>query len=208
MQKILCIASFAVAALVASSTASAGVITFEDVANDTIATSQNSDGFNFAANNAGAAYVTGGTECSPACVSDGTQTLLAPGATFGTATQITMTKVGGGAFELTSLDVGGVFTGDNPAFDAGQIDYAEYDNGVLTGSGAISLVYTAGVANFTDVSITGHPATEIIFTGVNGSNTNDGFSLDNLAVSNVPEPGSVALLALGLLVLGCLRRRV
>ena len=67
---------FVVMVLVAlSGTVSAGASTidFEDVPEGTVAQLAASDGYNFAADNFGAIYVTNGVDCTPACVSNGTR---------------------------------------------------------------------------------------------------------------------------------------
>jgi hypothetical protein len=188
--------------------AAATVVNFEDVPNYTLSTSLNSDGYHFSANNNGAFYQTDGIDCTPACVSDGSRTLLAGGVDFGMSTQVTMTRAGGGEFDVTSLSVGGVFTDDDPEFDAGQVDYTEMLNNTVEYSGVIHLTHDAnGVANYTNVTIHNALVTEIIFTGVGGAIGNNGFGLDNINVTNVPEPGSLLLMGMGLLALTPVLRR-
>jgi len=194
--------------------AKASTVDFEDVPEGTVAQVATSNGYNFAGDNFGAIYVTNGVACGPACVSNGTRTLLAAGALFGYSDQITMTKSGGGDFVLTGLDAGGMFTGNNPQFDAAQINFVELLGGVTEATGSISLVDGEdGVANFQTFNIGGILADTVVFTGFGGENGNNGFSLDNLIVqgSAVPEPSTVALLVsgvFGVLVFGIRKRQV
>jgi|GEM_PF-3796726 len=201
MAKYAWIAAAVFAALCAAP-AVASVITFQNVPNYTVSTSVNSGGYNFASNRGGAFYQSNGTDCLPTCVSDGSRTLLAGGIDFDLGNQVTMTRSGGGEFDVSSLAVGGVFTDDLPQYDAAQIDYTEILNGVVEYSGVINLTHnSSGVADFRNVTIHGVPVTEIIFTGVNGSNGNDGFSLDRIHVTSLPEPGSILLVGMGMLSL-------
>jgi hypothetical protein len=191
-------------ALIGSTYANATIVDFEDVPEGTVAQLTSSEGYDFEGDNFGAVYVTGGWFCAPACVSNGTRTLLAVGPQFGFSDQITMTQSGGGSFLLTALDVGGVFTGDNPDYDAAQINFVELLGGATVASGSIALVDGPdGVADFQTVNVTSALADTIVFTGSGGTNGNNGFSLDNLVEQDnaVPEPSTVALLVLGLLAL-------
>lgn len=189
--------------------AQAATVTFEDVASGIFPLPVTSSGFNFTGT--GAVGVTAnGSECTPLCSSNGTNRLLAPGATFG-ATSITMSRVNGQSFLLLALDAAEMFSGF-PNFDAAQIDYLGYLGANLVISGALVLDLIndgpGGVADFQTFTIAGSALVDrIVFTGAGGIGGNNAFALDNLVTSSVPEPGSLTLVGLCLAGLVASRRR-
>ena len=107
--------------------------------------------------------------------------------------QVFLTNIGGFNFSLDSLDVGSKSGRSTANFDI----IGNYASGG-------SITYDVRNANaFTPLILTGFNAlSSVQFEYISG----DFGAIDNLAV-NVPEPGSIALLSLGLLGLGAMRRR-
>jgi hypothetical protein len=114
---------------------------------------------------------------------------------------ITMTRVGGGAFNLLSADIGEDVSFSLPAT---RIDVTGFfigggsistQNPLDGNSSAFQLATFPGFNNVT--SVTFHGAGNVS-TSINGN----GFSLDNIQISNVPEPASVLLMASTVAALG------
>lgn len=100
-----------------------------------------------------------------------------------------------GFFISDPNDSGGRFT----IKSAGISDPTTYDFGQIFGAGGLSngQVY---YLNFTSMSAISSIS---IFSNANS----DGFGIDDVTVGKVPEPGTIALLGLGLLAAGAIRRR-
>lgn len=186
-------------------------VTFEDVGLS-FTTSTVSNGYRFDANNGGAAYYDNGSLCSPACASNGTRTLLAAGSAFSLSDVVTMSRNGGGTFMLTGLDAGEMFS-RVLQYSATQVNYVGTLAGTTVLSGALNLDGVndgpGGLSDFQTFAINGILVDTIVFSGAGDTGGNNGFSLDNLSVTDavVPEPGSFALLGLGLLGVAGIRRR-
>lgn len=90
-------------------------------------------------------------------------------------------------------DVGGLF--DIVFEDQSAVSYDMND--IFTGSQSNgSAFYLGFISDLAFASLTFH-----------SNHANDGFGIDNVTVGKVPEPGTLALLGLGLVGLGLMRRR-
>ena len=130
---------------------------------------------------------------------------------MGASTSVTITMVGGGAFSLLGLDVGGSYANFNHLW-ANMVS-------ITSGAGNWLADLSDNVGNYHYQDLSGESAftnvTSITFTGLGGGME---FSLDNLNLvgtviasapnpSSVPEPGTLGVLAACLIGLGLMRRR-
>lgn len=188
----------------------AAVIDFEDVPEGTISNDVVSNGFRIVANGNGAIYFTNGVACDPVCAANGTRTMLAPGpllADLGFADQVSVMRVDGGVFILSSLDAAEVFSFPQTQDSAARIAFVGLLGGTLVASGALELDMIVdgpgGVDDFQQFFLPGVTVDTYIFTGEGGESGNNGFTLDNLVVefdeepAGVPEPGTLALGMMG-----------
>jgi len=128
---------------------------------------------------------------------------------------VTMTRAEGGTFTLNQVDVAELWLPNQPGNDffevlitANQIDgdvlsLAVLLDGIRDGAGGVEDFQTVVLAGWTDL-------VDVTFTGRNAAGAFGDYSIDNLVVdvvNGVPEPGSLALLGLGLAGLGLSRRR-
>ncbi len=147
---------------------------------------------------------------NPCCVSDGTKYLGVDG--FALGFPVTMTEHGGGTFSVLGLDAAKLFLqvgGNGPGFpNAVTLDLLGNVLGggtvntslLLPPEGSFSTFTVSGFSNLTSLVISG---------SVPGVTDDASWAVDNIAVSTVPEPGTLVLLVTGILSLaGGLRRRL
>lgn len=207
--------SFAVvgasAAMLLSPATHAALVGFDDIANTAngIQIGVVSGGFNF---NGDHFHI---VDSAGAFVRNASTSYLAAEAAQGLGRPVTMTRSGGGNFTLNQVDVAEVWLPGEPLNDFFEV--------LITanqfGGGVFSLAVTldgirdgiGGVADFQTVFLAGWTnLTDVTFTGRNAAGAFGDYSIDNLIVDErnpVPEPGTLALLGLGIAGLGLSRRR-
>lgn len=113
----------------------------------------------------------------------------------------TLTKIGGGAFDLTSIDFGNVFD-DDPYAQSMQI-IGTY----MAGGTVVSNITTDALSGLETFLFNWTALSQVTWTETSGRF----LQLDNVVVNGgapqLPEPAPLALLGLGLLGLGLVRRR-
>ncbi len=129
---------------------------------------------------------------------------------MGASTTVTVTMVGGGAFSLLGVDVGGSYAGWDHLW-ANMVS-------ITSSAGSFFADLSDNVGSYHNQDLSGESAfmnvTSVTFTGLGGGME---YTLDNLNLvssvvaeapsSSVPEPGTLGVLAACLIGLGLMRRR-
>lgn len=120
--------------------------------------------------------------------------------------EVTITRVDGGIFDVTNIDIGGFHTG----FLAGWANHVD----ISDGSSTVTANLLGQGNTYLNVSVSFLNATSVTFTpfhniGSGPDSNNYNFTIDNIVVDEpVPDTGSTALLlGAGLLGLAAIRRR-
>jgi hypothetical protein len=184
--------------------ANADLIDFEDIAfagSRTPFGPQVSQGFSFQPTSTGdsLAIHRNGDACSGGCVDNGTQALLVYDESATPAFEVLMTAVDGGVFNLLSFDYSELFTFITDG--SGEIDLV----GTLFGGGTVSASFA--IDQIPSAYQTANVVGFVGLTSVSFSSDTYFPTYDNIVVSRVPEPGTLALFGIGLLGMGAARRR-
>ena len=198
MKKSLISATLGVALYLSQAAAQAGVITFEPL--DEFGVAQvdgeqtTAQGFNLRLSSGNAtSFFIAGSEGAGSYASNGSQSLYAAN-----DADIVLTGIGGAAFNFASFELGGgnlAFLDPTQAGNVGpwatQLDLIGLlaDGTQLMSSFLIDPLST-GLFNF---AVNWSNLTEVQFRVAGGD-----YSLDNISLQTVPEPGSLTLLGLGL----------
>jgi len=128
---------------------------------------------------------------------NGTTSLFADGDNGGQRANVVMTKVGGGTFDVSSLDAAVYWIGASGTLEL---------TGALSGGGTVTTSLNVGTpwqsfaVGFTDlVSLKFQDSASGAFLDA------PGFGIDNISTAPVPEPETYALMLLGLGALGVRR---
>jgi len=124
-----------------------------------------------------------------------------PNDVFGTLTEITQT--GGGLFSLVSLDVGNLDNPGSPIPVSPGSGFRIEVSGVPGGDD----VYGPGSSTFVTESPTDLTNLSALFVNLVSFSGGQTFAVDNIVLTSVPEPASMALLCAGLLGFGLIGRR-
>lgn len=197
-----------IAALSLAGAANASVVTFDDlpVSGNDIFTFVSSGGFDF---NGDHFHIIDTPDSR--IVGNGTQFLGAEAA-GGLGKAVTMTQAGGGLFSLDGLDVAELWRAGEPLNDFYQVSLTgnQFGGGVLS-----SLITLDGIADgpggandFQTIALGGWTnLMSVTITGINANGAFGDYSIDNLLVNVVPEPGTYALMLAGLGLVGFMARR-
>jgi len=198
------------------------VVTFENYPSTGVHATVNSQDFSFSPAGGTIAIAANGSNCSPTCAANGTSALAvgAPNLNPPSVAPVTMSTAIYASFRLTGLDFAELSESAATNYSASTIVLT----GLLSGGGTISQVLQVdglndgpgGAADFQSAVLdSGWSTSELValqFAGFIGASANEAFQLDNIAldvtrVGAVPEPGSLALLGLGMALLAGPQRR-
>jgi hypothetical protein len=196
-------------------------ITFEDVPQSTQG-NFSSGGFDFIANGLSEQVfqvlpLSTQNPCSPLCPSNGTNILLSPTGLDVTQTvpaTVLMSKTGGGTFGLSGFD--GAGSNNWASVDASWIPNfidatgLRADGTTVSQSFAISKTPNVnGTLPFTNYSFTNFSNLKSVSFSASGASVPylNGFALDNISISAVPEPETYAMMLAGLGLMGGIIRR-
>jgi len=214
--RLITLATALLASASLATAARAALVDFDDTnpsGTNEIQTHFESDGFNF---DGGHFHIIDDNSAAQ-FVDDGAQYLTAEAAA-GLGRDVTMTRIGGGVFDLNQIDIGELWLPGNPnnSFFAvvfhgvnagGVLDRTVELDGIRDGAGGEPDFQSVIFSGWTDL-------TSLNITGVNAAGAFGDYSIDNIVVDGgggVPEPTSWALMLLGFAGLGATlraRRRV
>ncbi len=206
MRRLLSSVSIAIALLACAASARATVIDFEGIAAPSNVTTQHnssivSGGFSFYQNHGhviDSAYSPTGYQTN-----NGTDWLMNDSSGEMVISDAASPYPGAGTYQpfaLTSLDIGAFFTTSG----------AVLATGFLTGGGTVTETISVS-GNFSTYTF-GGGFVNLDYVRLQGVGGYGGWAIDNVTVNEsvvaVPAPGAVALLGIGLIGLGFLRRRI
>ncbi len=183
-------------------TTNAAVIDFESVSSDDFGSPQEIEGFVFDFDASG--WLVGPTTDAfyPDGTTNGTSILVASGNGANGNANVTMSQVGGGAFDIFNLDAA-----SSNLFIGNSLEVT----GSYSGGGVVSVILDNLNGTFSNYSLSSFEnLVSVTFTSVTSGGYNEaGFALDNLSLSptqQVSEPSMLALLGLALVGAGFIRR--
>ncbi|MCH8895261.1 MAG: PEP-CTERM sorting domain-containing protein [Proteobacteria bacterium] len=192
--------SLAMLCMFFASASQATIIDFESVTTDEFTVTIVAEGYDWVFSAGGWFIGPHDTAFCADCTSNGTSNLVAAGGL--TNANVIMTRSGGAAFDIFSLDAA--------TANSTEVGNELLIEGIFSGGGTISATFGID-GTFDFYALTGFvDLVSVTFSSVLlGSYNFGGFSIDNLndSPTTVPEPGTLALLGIGLFGMGWARRR-